>query len=69
MISGKLKEAVKLSSMKSYEIAHAANLHPSTLSRIMCGIERVKDGDPRVLRVCQVLGLKPEDCLEGEGYV
>jgi len=66
MISKKLREAVKLSPMKSYQIAHAANLHPSTLSRIVCGIERVRNGDPRVLQVGNVLGLRPEECFQSE---
>jgi hypothetical protein len=64
MVSRKLIEAVKLSSMKSYEIAHQAEMHPSTLSRILNGIEDVKVGDPRVLRIAQVLGFKPEECFE-----
>lgn len=55
MVSKELQAAVKLSDMKSYEIAHAANLHPSTLSRIVCGIEKVKNGDRRVLKVAAVL--------------
>ena len=64
MVSRKLIEAVKLSNMKSYEIAHQAEMHPSTLSRILNGIEDVKVGDPRVLRIAQVLGLKHEECFE-----
>ena len=64
MISRKLIEAVKLSDLKSYEIAHRAQMHPSTLSRILNGIEEVMPGDPRVLRIAKVLGLSPEECFE-----
>jgi len=64
MISRKLKEAVKLSELKGYEIAHLAGLHPSTLSRILNGIDDVKAGDPRVTRIAKVLRLRPEDCFE-----
>ena len=66
MISRKLREAVILSEMKSYQIAHAANLHPSTLSRIICGIEKVKKGDPRVISIGRVLGIPAEDCFQNK---
>jgi transcriptional regulator with XRE-family HTH domain len=64
MISRKLKEAVKLSELKGYQIAHCAGLRPSTLSRIINGIDEVKPGYPRVTWIAKVLGLKPEDCFE-----
>jgi transcriptional regulator with XRE-family HTH domain len=64
MVSRKLIEAVKLSDLKGYEIAHQAEIHPSTLSRILNGIEDVKPGDPRVLRIAKVLGLKLDECFE-----
>jgi len=65
-ISKELKEAVKLSDRRAYEIAHKARLHPSTLSKILNGIEDVRSGDPRVLRIAKVLGLKPEECFNKE---
>jgi len=64
MISRKVKQAVKLSDLKGYEIAHLAEIHPSTLSRIINRIDQVKPGDPRVIRIANVLGLRPEDCFE-----
>jgi len=64
MISRKLRETIKLSNMKAYEIAHQAQIHPSTLSRILNGIENVRFGDSRVLRIAKVLGLKPYECFE-----
>ena len=63
MITKKLRDAVKLSEKKSYEIAHKAGLHPSTLSRIICGIERVKSGDLRVIQIGRVLGLSEKECF------
>ena len=62
-ISKELKEAVKLSDRRAYEIAHKARLHPSTLSKILNGIEDVRSGDPRVLRIAKVLGLKADQCF------
>jgi len=63
MISRKLIEAIKLSDLKAYEIAHKAGIHPTTLSQILNGIYRIEPEDPRVLRVAKILGLKPEECF------
>ncbi len=63
MISRKLIETVRLSDWKAYEIAHRAEMHPSTFSKILNGIEAVTPGDPRVLRIAKILGLKPEECF------
>lgn len=62
-VSQKFRNAVKLAPLRAYEIAHKAGLHPTTLSRIVCGIERVKPNDPRVLRIARVLGISPEKCF------
>ena len=64
MLSRKFIAAVKLSPMREYQIAHLAGLHPSTLSKIINGIERVIPNDQRVLKVAKVLGLAPEECFE-----
>jgi transcriptional regulator with XRE-family HTH domain len=64
MISRRLREAVKLSDLRAYQIAHKASMHPSTLSRILNGIEDTQPGDPRVLQIGKVLGLQPKDCFE-----
>jgi transcriptional regulator with XRE-family HTH domain len=69
MISRKLREAIKLSELKAYEIAHEAGVHPTTLSRILNGIEEVKPGDTRVIRIAKVVGLKPQDCFENDKAV
>jgi hypothetical protein len=66
MVSSQFIAAVKLADQRSYQIAHAAGMHPSTLSRWITGAERTKPGDPRVLRVAAVLGLAPEECFEPE---
>lgn len=64
MVSQKLKVAIKLADEPSYKIAHKAGINPTTLSKIVCGIAKVKTGDSRVLMVGKVLGLKPEECFE-----
>lgn len=62
-VSRKFIVAVKLSEQKAYEIAYEAGIHPATLSKLVCGIERVQPGDSRVLAVARVLGLRGEDCF------
>lgn len=64
MVSQKLKVAIKLAGEPSYKIAHKAGINPTTLSKLVCGIVKVKPGDPRVLMVGEVLGIKPEECFE-----
>ncbi len=64
MVSKNLREAVKLSDMRAYQIAHRAGMHYTQLSRILNGIDEVRFGDPRVLRVGKVLGLNKEECFE-----
>jgi len=64
MISNKLKIAIKLGPEPAYIIAQKAELDPSTLSKLMCGIVKVKPFDPRVIRVGKIFGLKPEECFE-----
>ena len=66
IVSRKVVEGVKLSSLKSYQIAHLAGLHPSTLSRLIHGIERIKPHDRRVVEVGRVLGLSPNECFDSQ---
>jgi len=64
-ISKKLYEAIKLSSRPQYVLAHRARLHPSTLSKILRGIEEVRPGDPRVLRLGRLLGIPESELFRG----
>jgi transcriptional regulator with XRE-family HTH domain len=66
MVSKALKIAVLLNEKKAYQIAQEAGLHPSTLSKLLHGIEKVKPGDERVLRVAKVLNLDPRECFTEE---
>ncbi len=64
MISQKFIEAVKLHQRRAYQIAHLAGLPPTTLSKIINGIDRVKPGDRRVLAVGKVLGLTEDELFD-----
>jgi hypothetical protein len=61
MVSKEFITAVRLSGVRQYKLAHKAGLHPSVLSRIICGIDHVKPGDQRVLKVAEALGFPKEN--------
>ena len=64
-----LRIAVRESPVPQWRIAALANVHPTTLSRLLNG-QRVFLHDPRVIAVAKVVGVKPEDAFapdtEGE---
>jgi len=66
MVSRVLIERLKLSSRRQYQIAWEAGMHPSTLSKLINGICRVKPSDPRIIRLGMVLGLNPGECFQEE---
>ncbi len=64
IVSDRFRAAVKLSSLRCYQIAQLAGLNPSTLSQIVNRIIEVRPNDYRVISVARVLGLDPEECFE-----
>ncbi len=62
-VSRRFIRAVREAPVRQYLIAHAAGLHPSTLSRILNGIDDVRENDRRVLAVARVLKLRPAECF------
>jgi len=66
MISQRLRNKAKLSNTRHYELAHEAGLHPSTFSRILNGIEKIKEKDPRVISIGKVLGISADECFKEE---
>jgi len=56
--------AIKLAEEPAYKIAVKAKIHPSMLSKLLHGAERIRPEDRRVLAVARVLGLSPDDCFE-----
>jgi len=67
MVSEELRRRVKLSVHRAYKLAQQAGMHPSTLSKILNGIERVEPGDPRVTAIGRVVGLNEDECFAKEG--
>jgi hypothetical protein len=56
--------AVKMADQPAYRIAIQAGLHPSTLSRLLHGAERIAPNDRRIHAVAKVLGLRPSTCFD-----
>lgn len=65
-ISKKLVEKIKLAPERQYRIAQKAGIHPSTLSKLICGIEQPREQDPRVLKIGKVLGISKEEVFEDD---
>ena len=64
MLSRRFKERLKLSPIPQYQIANRANVNPALLSKWVIGAQSVKVGDERLIRVGELLGLKPEEIFE-----
>lgn len=64
MVSKKLRIAIYLHSKRAYEIAQECGMSPSTLSKLLNGIEETKQEDPRILRVGKVVGVPARECFE-----
>lgn len=65
ILSKKFITALKLNDLPAYKIAHLADLHPATLSKLLHGIEPIRPNDERVKRVAIILGLSMEEALDG----
>ncbi len=63
-LSQLLKNSIKLSDKRHYLIAHEAGIHPTTLSRLLNGIDKIKPDDPRVIAVGRVLDIPPNECFD-----
>lgn len=63
-VSDEFRVKVKLNDRPGYRIAQDADLDPSTLSKLLHGITRIKPMDDRVLRVGKILGLSPQECFK-----
>jgi hypothetical protein len=58
--------AVWVRDLPAYKFAHGENMHPTVLSKLLHGIEKVKPNDPRILAVAKVVGLSPNACFKQE---
>ena len=56
--------ALKFHDLPDYKIAQLAGVNPTTLSKIINGIEPVRIDDNRIRRVAQVLGLDVAEAID-----
>lgn len=57
-------ERLKLWHEPQYKVAIQAEVHPGLLSKWVIGAQQAKNGDPRLIRIGQILGLKPEEVFD-----
>lgn len=62
--SRKFIAALRLSRRNQYEISWDAGVPPNTLSKLINGIERLRENDERIIAVGKVLGIPAEECFD-----
>jgi hypothetical protein len=65
-VSERLRVAVFLDGRRAYELAYAAGLHPSMMSKLLRGAEKIHPNDPRILKIGALVGLAASECFEVE---
>ncbi len=65
-IGPKLVEALRMKHKQMYRLAFRVGMHPTTLSKILNGIQQVKPGDKRILRLGRKLGIPPDELFAQE---
>jgi hypothetical protein len=66
-VSQTLRDRIKLSSVPAYKLAITfAGCHPTTLSKLLNGAERVRPNDARIVAVGKCLGVSADDCFVEE---
>jgi hypothetical protein len=63
-VSREFKTRLKMHEQPAYKIAHRAGINPTTLSKLVNGIEPIKLNDERISRVAVVLGLNAAEAFE-----
>lgn len=64
--SQKFITALRLSPRNQYAIAWEAGIHPNTLSKLVNGIDRIRENDERIVAVGKILGIDPVECFEND---
>ena len=62
-ISDKLRFAVKTSNTRQYRLARQIDTTPSQLSSWLNGIVDPRFGDPRILELGRLVGVRPDECF------
>lgn len=63
-VSKKLATAIRGAGVPAYRLAWRADMHPTVLSKLLHGAERVQDNDARLLRLAKLLDLSADEVFE-----
>ena len=66
-VSDKLRQAIEAAPLRHYQLATLAQMHPSTLSKVLNQSARLRPFDRRVLAIARVVGVRPEEAFKVEG--
>jgi hypothetical protein len=66
VVSQKFIAAIKLNDEPAYKIAWSAEVNPTTLSKLINGIEKPKPHDPRIIAIGHVLDIPPDECFQAD---
>lgn len=63
-LSSTLKQSIRLHPKRHYRIAQEAEMHPSTLSKLLNDMIPIHEDDERVLRLARSVGISPSEAFE-----
>jgi len=61
MLSKKFKKTLRECGVAQYKISIQAGVNPNLLSKWMLGIQKVRDGDKRIIKIGKILKLKKDE--------
>lgn len=64
MLSQQFIEKLKLWHEPQYKVAIQAGVHPALLSKWVIGAQPIRAGDPRIIKIGKILGLKPQEVFK-----
>lgn len=63
MLSNKLRVAIRTSDKRQYHLAREIDVHPSLVSCWLNDITPVRAGDPRIVALGRLVGVRAADCF------
>jgi hypothetical protein len=64
MLSTKFFKALKATGKKIHDVAWEAGVSAGQMYKFTAGIDRPKPGDPRIERLCKIIGLDPDEAFD-----
>jgi len=61
MLSKKFKKTLRECGVAQYKISIQAGVNPNLLSKWMLGIQKVRNGDKRIIKIGKILKLKKDE--------